>query len=184
MDAACLHGEPGRMNQIDTIPQGLLQAAADAPTFEVLGGSISIRVRAEDSEGRLGLIEQRVPAGYPGPPLHLHPAFDELFHVLEGELCLRVGDRTETVGPGGIAFVPRGTPHTFANRSDRPAHSLVTVTPAGHERYFEALVALVAESGGGMPDPARIVALNEEHGTVIVGSEERIDATRECRGVR
>ncbi|MFN8217755.1 MAG: cupin domain-containing protein [Solirubrobacterales bacterium] len=160
------------MNQLDTIPQGLLQAAADAPAFEVLGGSISIRVRAEDSAGHLALIEQRVPAGYPGPPLHLHPGFDELFHVLEGELCLRVGERTTTVGPGGVAFVPRNTPHTFANRSARPAHSLVTVTPAGHERYFEALVDLVRESGGGMPDRDRIVALNEEHGTVIVGAGE------------
>ncbi|MBS1879238.1 MAG: cupin domain-containing protein [Actinobacteria bacterium] len=155
------------MNQTDTTPQGLLQAAAEADRIEILGGSISIRVRAEDSDGRLALVEQRLPGGYPGPPLHVHPEFDELFYVLDGELSLRIGERTETVGAGGVAFVPRGVPHTFANRSGRPAHSLVLVTPAGLERYFESLVDLLAASEG-MPDPERLAALNEAHGTVVL----------------
>lgn len=182
MDLPAVGGDAGRMNITHSIPQGLLQATAESPTFEILGGSISIRVRAEDSAGHLALIEQRVPAGYPGPPLHLHPDFDELFFVVEGELSVRIGDRTETVGPGGIAFVPRNVPHTFANRADRPAHSLVTVTPAGHERYFEALVELVRESGGGMPAPERIVALNEQFGTVVLPQGDAAAASAEGAG--
>jgi mannose-6-phosphate isomerase-like protein (cupin superfamily) len=156
------------MNTESTTSSGLIQAIADAPVHEILGGSIGIRVRGEDSAGTIALVEQRVPAGYPGPPLHVHPDFDELFYVLEGELSMRTGTRTETVGAGGVAFVPRGVPHTFANRSDRVAHSLVIVTPAGHERYFDALIELVNTSGG-MPAPDRLAALNEEYGTVVVG---------------
>jgi mannose-6-phosphate isomerase-like protein (cupin superfamily) len=156
------------MIHVSSTSRGLIQAITDAPLHEILGGSVCIRVHGEDSAGTMALVEQRVPAGYPGPPLHLHPDFDELFYVLEGELSMRIGARTETVAAGGVAFVPRGVPHTFANRSEGFAHSLVTVTPAGHERYFEALVDLVRKSGG-MPAPERLAALNEEHGTVVIG---------------
>ena len=148
--------------------RAFLQSADEATTVELLGGSISVRVRDEDSAGTIALVEQRVPGGYPGPPLHIHPDFDELFYVVEGELTLRAGDEMRDVGVGGIAFVPRGVPHTFANRSDRPAHSLVIVTRAGHERYFDALIELV-HSSEGMPSIEAIGALNEAHGTVIVG---------------
>jgi mannose-6-phosphate isomerase-like protein (cupin superfamily) len=147
----------------------ILQSRADAAVAELLGGSISVRVRGDDSAGAIALVEQRVPAGYPGPPLHVHPDFDELFYVLGGELSIRLGDDARDVGAGGLAFVPRGVPHTFANRSDRAAHSLVIVTPAGHERYFDALVERVRGSDG-MPRPETLRALNEAHGTIIVGA--------------
>jgi len=45
---------------------------------------IRILVREEQSEGRVGVVESTMPAGAPGPPLHLHD-FDEAFYVLEGE---------------------------------------------------------------------------------------------------
>jgi hypothetical protein len=54
----------------------ILQPLADATRQPVLGGSITIRLRSEDTDGRLALIEQVVPAGFPGPPLHVHPEFD------------------------------------------------------------------------------------------------------------
>ena len=43
--------------------------------------------------------------------------------------------------------MPPGTPHTFANPSDRPARMLVLVTPGGFERYFEALIEAVRDAG-------------------------------------
>lgn len=64
----------------------------------------------------------------------MHPDFDETFYVIEGTLGFRIGDRTHEAGPGTVAFVPRGTAHTFANPSPVPARSLVLVTPGGFER--------------------------------------------------
>ncbi len=41
---------------------------------------------------------------------------------------------------------------------------LVIAAPAGHERYFEELAALLAT--GGPPDPAAIAALRRKYDTV------------------
>ena len=88
------------------------------------------------------------PAGFPGPELHTHAAFDEAFYVLDGELDIRIGERVETLGPGAFAYVRGSEPHTFANSSERVANVMLTCTPGGFEAYFEELAAI-----GGMPDP-------------------------------
>jgi mannose-6-phosphate isomerase-like protein (cupin superfamily) len=135
-----------------TQTQSVVQPLHEAATQEVLGGSITVRLRSEETDGRLGLVEQVVPGGFPGPAMHVHPDFDETFYVIEGRLGFRIGDRAYEAGPGTVAFVPHGTPHTFANTSERPARSLVLVTPGGFERYFEELIALIARTGGIPPE--------------------------------
>ncbi len=42
---------------------------------------------------------------------HQHSDTDELFLVLEGELDMEFRDRTETLGPGELIVVPKGTEH-------------------------------------------------------------------------
>ena len=64
-------------------------------------------------------------------------------------------------------MVPPGTPHTFANPSDRPARMLVFVTPGGFERYFEALIEAVRETVA-FPPPEQLAALGIAHGSVPV----------------
>jgi mannose-6-phosphate isomerase-like protein (cupin superfamily) len=158
---------PTMNSPTQTSTQPIVQRLSHARTDTLLGGSIAIRLRSEDTDGRLGLIEQVVPAGYPGPPLHVHPDFDETFYVIDGTLAFRVGDDTMDAGPGTVAFVPRGTPHTFANRSSAAVRSLVLVNPGGFERYFEALAAMIRDADG-LPNPERIAALGVEHGSVPV----------------
>jgi mannose-6-phosphate isomerase-like protein (cupin superfamily) len=155
----------GMTHLTDITDHPVLQQLEDAPGVSLLGGSITIRLRSEDTGGRLGLIEQVVPAGYPGPPLHIHPDFDETFYVIEGTLALRVGDETVDAGPGTIAFVPRGTPHTFVNRSGERVRSLVLLNPGGFERYFEVLAEAIRESGG-LPAPEELARLGIAHGSV------------------
>jgi mannose-6-phosphate isomerase-like protein (cupin superfamily) len=130
----------------------VVQTHDAAATQTVLGGSITVRLRAADTDGQLGLVEQVVPGGYPGPSMHVHPDFDETFYVVEGSLGFRVGDHAYEAGAGTVAFVPRGTPHTFANPSQEPARSLVLVTPGGFEAYFEELIALIRRTGGIPPE--------------------------------
>ena len=148
--------------------QPVLSTRESAPFTELLGGAIGVRIRGEDTGGDLALVEQVVPAGYPGPPLHVHPDFDEHFYVIDGALAFRLGDEAFDAGPGAVVSVPRGTPHTFANRSPAAARTLVVVTPAGHERFFTALADAVARAGG-LPSPEEYRRLNEEHGVVVLG---------------
>jgi mannose-6-phosphate isomerase-like protein (cupin superfamily) len=143
----------------------IVQSADEATTRAVLGGSITVRLRREDTGGGLGLIEQVVPGGYPGPALHVHPEFDETFYVVDGTLAFRVGDHAYEAGPGAVVFVPRGTPHTFANPGEEPARSFVLVAPGGFERYFEALIDLIAENGG-IPPEHELRELGIEHGSI------------------
>jgi mannose-6-phosphate isomerase-like protein (cupin superfamily) len=147
------------------ITEPVIQSLDTAPGDSLLGGSIHIRVRSEDSDGRFGLIEQVVPAGYPGPALHVHPEFDETFYVVEGRIALRVADGAREAGPGTVAVIPRGTRHTFANPFSASARMLVLVTPGGFERYFEALIATVRETGA-FPPSQELVTLGIAHGSV------------------
>jgi quercetin dioxygenase-like cupin family protein len=94
-------------------------------------------VRGADSGGRIALVEMSVPAHWEGPPLH-HHAFDEAFHVLDGELTFQFGDELRTGRRGQTAFAPGGSIHTLANLSATPARYLLVITPAGFERRFDA----------------------------------------------
>jgi quercetin dioxygenase-like cupin family protein len=103
-------------------------------------GGVNVVVHGEENDGRIGLMDNRMPAGAQGPPLHHHD-FDELFWVLEGELTFQLGDELVTRAAGELAFAPRGVHHTFANRGAAPAHFLLACTPAGFERYFARTAA-------------------------------------------
>jgi quercetin dioxygenase-like cupin family protein len=85
-------------------------------------------------------MDNVVPAGAVGPPLHYH-AFDEAFYVLEGELTFQLGDELVTRGAGELAFARGGVHHTFANLSGAGARTLIVCTPAGFERYFDQMAA-------------------------------------------
>ena len=94
-----------------------------------------VLLRSEESDGVVSIIDNTVPANWPGPFLHKHD-FDEAFYVLEGELTFQVEDAVITKRAGDLAFAPRGVAHTLANHSDAPARYVLVCTPAGFERYF------------------------------------------------
>ena len=100
----------------------------------------AVALRSEQSDGAISVIENAVPAGWDGPPLH-HHEFDETFYVLDGELTFQVRDELFTAGPGALAFAPGGVAHTLANLGDVPARYLLLCTPAGFEGYFARLAA-------------------------------------------
>ncbi len=78
-------------------------------------------------------------ANFAGPPLHVHPGFDETYLVLEGELRIVVGNDERTLGPGAAAYVRGTTPHTFSNPGDEQARFLSICSPGGFEHFFRAL---------------------------------------------
>jgi quercetin dioxygenase-like cupin family protein len=104
---------------------------------------ISVLLRSEDSDGRVGLTDNVVGAGAAGPPLHTHD-FDEAFYVVDGEVTFQLDDDLVTRRAGEMAFAPRGVPHTFANQSGADARQVIVITPGGFERYFDGLAARAA----------------------------------------
>jgi len=75
-----------------------------------------------------------LPAGN-GPPAHRHD-FDEMFHVLEGEIEVTYRGQTSHVRAGQTANVPANAPHAFRNAGDQTVRLLCMVSPAGLEEYF------------------------------------------------
>jgi quercetin dioxygenase-like cupin family protein len=101
------------------------------------GGAYTILLSGDQTGGRYCLIDMLVPPGG-GPPPHRHD-FEEMFSVLEGEIELTFRGETLKAGAGATVNIPANAPHSFKNRSDRPAHLLCLCTPPGQEDYFLAV---------------------------------------------
>lgn len=108
----------------------------------VVGDTYTILMTGEQTAGRYALIDMLIPAGG-GPPPHRHD-FEELFHVLQGEIEVTLRGVTTTAIAGETVNVPANAPHAFHNRGGGPARLLCLVSPAGLEKYFAQFGAEVA----------------------------------------
>ena len=127
--------------------------AADRAPIDGVESSPLFLVRAEHTDGQMSLAEAVVRRGQE-PPRHVHHREDEYFYILEGELTVRVGDRSFRATPGTLVFLPRGVPHSFTIETEQ-ARSLAIFTPAGIEGYFDGFLHL-------MKDPAAFRAKRQE----------------------
>ena len=74
----------------------------------------------------------------------------------------RTSSASTELGPGGSAFLPRGSVHTFKNVGPEPARMLITTLPSGFETFFARCAEVFRHPGG--PDMGRIMAIAAEHG--------------------
>ena len=73
-------------------------------------------------------------------PVHIHPHQDEFILVQEGQLELKLGGVWSTARAGDLVRMPRGVPHGYFNKSDKPARALFWVSPAGRlKELFDVL---------------------------------------------
>lgn len=104
------------------------------PHYGVVGDNYTILLTGADTDGRYGLIDMQIPpAG--GPPPHRHD-FEEMFHILEGEIEFTFRDEQITARAGETVNIPARAPHSFRNSSQRDARMLCMITPPGLEEYF------------------------------------------------
>lgn len=101
------------------------------------------------------MFDWTIPPGF-ATGLHVHRVQEETFYVIEGECVWHVGEKTVRATPGTFLFIPPGERHNITNVGEKPARVLMTVSPPGHEHYFEELAKLVAH---GSPDPAALAEL-------------------------
>lgn len=59
---------------------------------------------------------------------HLH-SFEESFYILEGNLTLEAGEKSQTLGPGNFGLIGTGVCHAWRNAGDRPVRWLEMQAP-------------------------------------------------------
>jgi mannose-6-phosphate isomerase-like protein (cupin superfamily) len=80
-----------------------------------------------------------------GSPLHIHHYEDEVIHVLEGAIEIRL-DRERLHAPsGGIVHLPKKIPHALQNPLKTPLRILVHAIPGGLEHYFDEVNAALQD---------------------------------------
>jgi len=73
-------------------------------------------VPAEVTAGKLSVFQATMPEGF-SPPRHIHTREDEVFLVIDGEVCFDIDGELQLAGPGASVYMPRGVPHTFRIQS-------------------------------------------------------------------
>jgi quercetin dioxygenase-like cupin family protein len=102
--------------------------------ISVAGGTYTILVSGEQTGGRYCLIDMLVPPDG-GPPPHRHD-FEEMFTILDGEIELTFRGEAHRASAGSTVNIPANAPHSFKNKSDKPARLLCMCTPAGQKQFF------------------------------------------------
>lgn len=83
---------------------------------------VSVRVPHAHGKDGISVLESRAPRG-DSPPLHIHGE-DEIFHVLEGQLLIRVETRITSSTWAGPSWRQRESrTHTASNPSRRAGWS-------------------------------------------------------------
>ncbi len=136
-------------------------------TNPVTGETLVFRTTAADTNGERVVVETFIEPNGAVAAAHVHPAQEERFDVLAGELEFRLGKRTLVAKPGDRILVPAGTPHRFRNVGDETAHFVCEVTPAlGFEQLIETMFSLAADgkvNSKGMPNPLRLAVIARHH---------------------
>ena len=86
-------------------------------------------------------------------PLHRHTHEAEAFLLLEGAMTYRAGEETHELGDGWFMYLPRGIPHAFRIRGDRPARFLAITVPGGLLDLYDEVGVPAGELR--LPPPAR-----------------------------
>jgi mannose-6-phosphate isomerase-like protein (cupin superfamily) len=111
--------------------------------LSVAGDRVVVLLDGDDTQGQYTVMEAMLPPGA-GPPPHVHRREDETFAVLAGEVTFHIGDQTVVLRKGEFIFAPREIPHYFKNTGSQDAVLLETASPAGVERFFEAVAKPLA----------------------------------------
>jgi quercetin dioxygenase-like cupin family protein len=129
----------------------------------VLGDNQILKLTGEDTNGLYTLIEQFNDPGMK-IPLHIHKDEDELFHVLEGELEIQIGEEIKLLKAGDIGFCPRGIPHSWKVTGNDKAKVMLSIFPAGLENMFQEL----AEFPPGPPDFQKVAEIGKKYNIKFV----------------
>ena len=119
-----------------SLPLGFMLDADHGERLRFSDADVVIKASADTTGGAFAIVEEIAPLD---TPLHVHEREDEVFYVLEGHHVVEVGDTAFRLGPGDLAFGPRGVPHAQRRVVPRTGRLLTMFSPAGFEGFFREL---------------------------------------------
>lgn len=141
--------------------QAVIRMPGEAEGVSLAGHPMGFLVTGADTR-HTSMFDWTIPPRF-ATGLHVHAVQEETFYVLEGECEWQVGEERVQAKPGTFLFLPPGVQHNIMNNTDAPTRVLMTVSPPGHEHYFEELERLVARSSP--PDADAIGELRTRYDT-------------------
>ena len=126
----------------DDLSRGATLVDPDGPglTHLAIGpGTYTILFSGSQTGGTYALIDMLVPPNG-GPPPHRHD-FEEMFHVLEGELEVTFRGETMRLKAGQSLNIPANAPHGFRVASATAARFLCLCVGPGEEEFSEPVAA-------------------------------------------
>ena len=109
------------------------------------GGGLHTWLATSDETGGAFLLFEFVGAQGKVTPVHIHPASDETFYILDGEILLELAGERRKLSTGGVVVVPRGVPHAFMVSS--PQTRFLTLQTPGTDEAFYRLASEPAPEG-------------------------------------
>lgn len=138
-------------------------APGEGKRLTVMTDAITVKAATSETGGAFALYEAETPPSGGCPP-HVQRYDDESIFVIEGRYSVLIGERQVDLGPGGYAFIPRGTVHAFANPGPEPARMLVVVSPGGIHEQFVDEVGDHADRAAWEPDMAKVLSVAPKYG--------------------
>jgi mannose-6-phosphate isomerase-like protein (cupin superfamily) len=139
---------------------GYLLSSRKGTHIPAIGIGITMKTDGGSTRDAYSLFEYAIPAGIHGPPPHVHTREDESFICLAGRVEVVLCGEKHEMEHGDYMLLPRDVVHTFGNPYDEEARVISVVSPAGLERYYQAL----AELPPGKRDLARMTAIMADFG--------------------
>jgi len=126
-----------------------------------LPSAFAVKAGADDTEGRLSVLEVTVALDI---PRHVHHEADECIYVLDGVLAIEFEGEQHLASAGTFTLLPRGVPHALRRASTPAPRVLQISSPGGWERHLEDLIeAGPAVFTEGALDPVKMNPISAKH---------------------
>jgi mannose-6-phosphate isomerase-like protein (cupin superfamily) len=125
-----------------TLGGGYMLHSREGHGIAAIGLDITMKADGTSTRDAYSLFEYAIPPETDGPPPHVHTREDESFICLSGRLDVHLGGEDFVLRFGDYLFLPRNVVHAFRNPYAEKARVISVVSPAGLERYYQALADL------------------------------------------
>src|SRR5215510_16046687 len=148
-----------------------MSKAGDVFENPVTGERAVVRIGTKQTAGELLVVDLYVRPGGAVMGEHMHPAIEERFTVLRGQVGFRLAGQVASAEPGVTLLAPPGIPHDWWNAGPAEALVRVEVRPAARFEAFIQNAFGLAQDGKvnwrGMPNLLQLAVLAREFDDVI-----------------